>query len=379
MSRKFMLVAGAAAIAVSGSVMSAPAKKASASPPPVATYWMDVSTQAGLGAGMMGGGGGKPSLGDIMGMFSGRSAASYTHGLSLRLASRTPAPASPQADHLIPQGLQMGPSLPLIAPPPATPGKPDEYRPGPMDKPQGRMLVYWGCGDHVGAGQPLVIDFAQMMSGKVPENLRRMGAMMGRMHGSRSGPLSAPGFGEWPNARDTRAVPPTGSLIGAHRVLANYAPAIDFTLGPGQDFMGPLNLMDGGPAPSGADLLRWNPVGTATGYALAMFGAGGNGDMIMWSSARTSAFANLDYLSPAEAAREIAAGNVLVPNVTQCLLPAEVARAVPAGMVMGIGYGPEAHFADSPKAPKWTVTVRYKSGGSLMRGMSGMMGGGSGD
>jgi len=217
------------------------------------------------------------------------------------------------------------------------------------------------------------------MSGKVPENLRRMGAMMGRMHGSRSGPLSAPGFGEWPNARDTRAVPPTGSLIGAHRVLANYAPAIDFTLGPGQDFMGPLNLMDGGPAPSGADLLRWNPVGTATGYALAMFGAGGNGDMIMWSSARTSAFANLDYLSPAEAAREIAAGNVIAPNVTQCLLPAEVARAVPAGMVMGIGYGPEAHFADSPKAPKWTVTVRYKSGGSLMRGMSGMMGGGSGD
>jgi len=45
-------------------------------------------------------------------------------------------------------------------------------------------------------------------------------------------------------------------------------------------------------------------------------------------------------------------------------------------MVMGIGYGPEAYFAEKPKAPKWTARVRYKTTASVMHGMAGMMGGG---
>ena len=54
----------------------------------------------------------------------------------------------------------------------------------------------------------------------------------------------------------------------------------------------------------------------------------------------------------------------------------EVAQAIPMGMVMSVAYGPEVHFAEAPKDPKWAVTVRYKSTGSLMRGMAAMMGGG---
>jgi len=221
----------------------------------------------------------------------------------------------------------------------------------------------------------MVFDFAQMASGKVPADIQKMAAMAGRMHSTtRSGPSSAPGFGEWPNSRDSRAVPASGSLLGAHRVKATYAPEMDFTLGAGMDFMPPLGLMDAGPAPSGADQLRWNLAPTATGYALAMFGAAENGDVVMWSSSKSAAFANLDYLSPADVAREIKAGNVLAPNVSQCLLPAEVAQAVPAGMVMGIGYGPEGYYSDLPKAPTWTAKVRFKTNGSVMRGMGAMMG-----
>ena len=44
-------------------------------------------------------------------------------------------------------------------------------------------------------------------------------------------------------------------------------------------------------------------------------------------------------------------------------------------MVTMIGYGPEANFAEAPKAPKWVTKVRYKTTASLMRGMGGMMGG----
>ena len=81
--------------------------------------------------------------------------------------------------------------------------------------------------------------------------------------------------------------------------------------------------------------------------------------------------ATMDYLAPAEVKRLIAAGAVLAPSTSQCLLPAEVAAASPAGMVMMIGYGPEADFTDNPKAPKWTTKVRFKTTASLMRGMGG--------
>ena len=343
-------------------VAAAPAKEASP-PPPIANYWMDVTTTSGMGAGMMGAGA-RPSMSQIMGMMSGQS--SVGHTLDLRLASRDKA-AAPQADHLIPPGLQMGPSLPLIAreEPPHTPGMPANFQ-----RPQGRMLVYWGCGEHVSAGQPTVIDFAKIAAGQMPPGLAAMAHVV-------PGPTGAPGFGRWPNDKDNRAVPAAGSLIGAHKVEANYAPPIAFSLGAGQDFMPALGLTEAGALPSGASRLTWQAVPSATGYALMMFGAAGNGDAIMWSSASKASMPALDYLAPAEVRRLIGAGAVLPPATTQCLLPAEVAAASPAGMVTMIGYGPEAGFAESPKAPKWTARVRYKTTASVMRGMGGMMNGGA--
>src|SRR4051812_12367113 len=82
-------------------------------PPPGAHYWMDVTTTSGFGAGMAGGGG-RPSMGQIMGMMSGGS--SVGHMLDLRLASRQKPAGAGEADHWIPAGLQMGASLPLVAP-----------------------------------------------------------------------------------------------------------------------------------------------------------------------------------------------------------------------------------------------------------------------
>ena len=106
-----------------------------------------------------------------------------------------------------------------------------------------------------------------------------------------------------------------------------------------------------------------------------MFVSAVNGDVIVWtSSSKAASAANLDYLPPAEVKRLVTAGAVLPPGTDQCLLPAEVATASPSGMIMMIGYGPEVHFAEAPKAPKWTTRLRYKTTASLMRGM-GAMGG----
>jgi hypothetical protein len=353
--------------AVSGAGMAVIAAAGWSAPPttpPIATYWMDVTTQSGMGMSP----GSQPDMGQMMAMMSGQ-APSFTHMLRLRLASKTPAPAAPQAEHLIPPALQMGASLPLV-----TPGK----SPGEVSgTAKGKLTVYWGCGDHVAAGQPMVLDLATLASGKVPESIKRWGSTMGRSPHSYGGPTDAPGFGEWPNPRDGRMVPAAGSLVGAHKIQGNYSPTIDFSLSQGQDFMGPMTLASGGNTPAGGAVVRWNNVPQATGYALAMFGANDAGETIMWSSVKTAGFANLDYLSPGDAAKAITAGDALAPSTTQCTIPAEVVEAIPMGMVMSVAYGPEVHFAEAPKNPKWAVTVRYKSSGSLMHGMEAMMGEGA--
>jgi hypothetical protein len=343
---------------------AAPAKD----PPPVASYWMDVSTTSGFGAGMMGGGG-RPDMGQIMQMMSG-GGSSVGHTIDLRLASKQKPAGAAQADHLIPAGLQMGPSLPLVTPvreeaPRERPDLPTQFQ-----QPKGRMLIYWGCGEHVSAGQPTVIDFSKMAAGKVPPGMAGLASMAKIV----TGPHSAPGFGRWPNDRDSRAVPAAGSLLGVHKVQGNYSPAIDFSLGTGQDFMPALGLREAGALPSGASRLMWQPASMATGYALAMFGSNQNGDVVMWSSAKSASMPAMDYVAPSEVKRLVAAGAVLPPSANECVLPAEVAAASPTGMVTMIGYGPEANFAEAPKAPKWVTKVRYKTTASVMRGMGGMMG-----
>ena len=361
----YVLAAGACAAAFCATVYAATPAKA---PPPIANYWMDVATASGFGAGMAGGGE-RPDMNQIMQMMSG-GGGSVGHTVDLRLASKTKAPAAPQADHWIPATLQMGPSLPLVTPvretAPATPGLPANFQ-----RPKGRMLIYWGCGEHVSAGQPTVIDFSKLAPGQIPPGMKAMTATANVV----SGPQSAPGFGHWPNDRDSRAVPAAGSLLGAHKIAGNYSPDIAFSLAAGQDFMPGLGLAEAGALPSGASRLRWQPAAQATGYALAMFGSNGGGDMIMWSSAKSATMPAMDYLTPSEVKRLIGTGAVLPPSTNECLLPAEVSAAVPMGMVTMIGYGPEVNFAEAPKAPKWTAKVRYKSTASVMRGMSSMMGG----
>jgi hypothetical protein len=350
MKRLSIMAAGVSVAAFGATVYAAAPAKAPPPPPPIANYWMDAATVGGFG-GMMGSGS-RPSMAQMMGMMSGKSPA-YSHTLELRLASRTKAPAAPEANHLIPPGLQMGPTLPLITP--ATPHASTQTY--PYRQPKGRMVIYWGCGEHVAPGQPTVIDFAKAAAGQVPP-----GMAVAQV------PHSAPGYGEWPNTKDRRPVPVNGSLVGAHKVEGNYSPPIGFTLG--QDFMPALNLRETGALPSGAVQLGWTPAPSATGYALAMFGAGQNGDVLMWSSSKSAALATmLDYISPSEVKRLIGTGHVLSPATTQCTLPSEVAKASPAGMIMMIGYGPQAYFAEAPKAPKWTATVRFKSVSSMMLGM----------
>jgi len=199
-SASITAVAAVSAFAAAPAHKSAAHESSAAAPPPVATYWMDVSTMSGFGAGMMGGG--RPSLGQMMSMMNS-GGNSVAHMLSLRLSSRDRPAGDPQANHFIPAGMQMGASLPLVTPPPPKQysGTSSPSEPGSYEKPQGRILIYWGCGEHAGAGQPMVIDFSKMAEGQIPpglEALAKIGRAMGRMAAHEPTRDDSPGVGEWP-------------------------------------------------------------------------------------------------------------------------------------------------------------------------------------
>jgi hypothetical protein len=391
---------------------------------PVATYWVGASTTSGMGAGYAAApqaraapqqaprpkpkrSGFGAALGGIAGAVTGlpigggastgsddeeaaRVAAGYPQAgggavrmLELQLGSTQKPSGPPQADHFIPAGLAMGPSLPLLTPMQARPEPTEGMPPQAMgERPRGKMIIYWGCGEHAAAA-PIVIDFAVLGQGKAPA--------FPILAVNSPRPPSAGRFatyGEWPNERDSHVVPANASLVGDHAVRGDYSPEIRFQLGANQDFMAPLALATE-PTPAGGSRMSWNAVPNATGYfawfmGSADAGRGGDSTMVLWtSSAQAVAFGELmDYLPPSEVRRLIASKTVMPPSTTQCVVPTEVMKSGAAGLLSMIAYGDEADFADPPrpKDPKaaWNlksvVKVRYKSTTSTMLGAA--LGGG---
>lgn len=338
------------------------------------TYWMSAETTSGL----MAGGANPAARPSILGAMAGRAprADAFAHNLRLDLGSPRRPAGAPQADHFVPAGLDAGPSLPLVSPGPGAPApRPDRmpaYDPQAM---QGRILIYWGCGERARPGQPFEIDLSRLARGQMPP------AFADIPYRPMTPPSAATAatYGEWPNERARTNIPATASLVGAHSVRGNYSPEIDFSLAPGQDFLPPIALTSNSRGPSGAVPLAWRPVAGATGYFIMAMGAREDRTMVMWSSSEVqfSQMGLMDYLPPAEAARLVQQRVLLPPAATQCIVPAEVAGAVQAASLMMNAFGPEANFshpAPPPRpprgwAPDWTVKLRTRSAYMGMLGM----------
>jgi hypothetical protein len=345
-----------------------------------ATYWMSADTVSGMGA-MMGGGGGASA---IMAAMRGRGRSSYAHNLMLQLGSSGRAAGEPAAEHLPPAGLQAGASLPLVTPRGAAAPQPTGPLPRNMERPKGRMLIYWGCGEHARPGQPVVVDFATLSAGKVPPafaaaNIRTMTPPNAGSHAT---------YGEWPNGRSQTRVPAGGSLVGEHVVKGNYSPEIRFALGAGQDFLAPVTLTSNTASPSGSVPLVWRPVPGARAWSASTMGASANGDMVMWSSSESQSLVmGIDYLASSEIARLIQQKVLLPAAADRCTIPVEVARAAPQSMLSLLALGGEADFAQPKPAgspaswrPQWNVKLRTKSTYMGLLGMDmGDMMGGAGD
>lgn len=320
--------------------------------PPIAVYWMSVETAAGMSM---------PGMGAMMG---GQGASGRR--LLLQLGSQQSA-SDPRAAHEIPPGMAMGPQLPLASPRRETAGRHEHDAAGDHERPKGRLLVYWGCGDAVRSGQPVVIDFAKLAAGAMPPGFaaRRIAQATGPAPGrSRS-------YGEWPNAEDAKAVPDSASLRGGHMVKGNYSPEIRFALE--RDFMDRVALSASG------NRVSWNAVGGATGYFATVMGARNEDEVVFWSSSEQQEWMGsglADYIAPAEVARLVRERVVLGPQVAECTIPGEVVQKVGTGMLSFIAYGDEVNLAQPPRPqdpkvawePQWAVKVRFKSTASLLVG-----------
>lgn len=372
-----------AAVAASTTALAEPAGPKATGP--VAVYWMSAQTTSGFG--MPGMGGGRPSAGAMMRMMMGGGMGQGPqHLLTLQLGSSRRPQGEPQAEHLPPQGLGVGESLPLVTPvsQPAPEAEPERPAiPQEFQRPRGRMLIFWGCGEHARPGQPLVIDFSQitpeaMRAGQIPPAMAALGRSfnVSRMQPPSSGRNTT--YGEWPNGRTQVSVPGDGSLAGAHVVRGDYTPDIRFNLAPNQDFLAPLQMTANARTPTGASELGWNAVPNAQGYLATAIGGGQSETAVLWTSSevQASAFSLPDYIGPPDIARLVASRALMAPQTTHCTVPKEVVDAAPQAFFQLVAYGPEANFVYPPRPadPKavwnrqWEVKVRYRSSTSGLLG-----------
>jgi hypothetical protein len=371
MKKAVMMLAGAGVIALAGGALAQGGAGSG-----TAVYWMTADTTSGMAA-MMGGGrpSGRAMMGAMFGRGGGMDMNGYAKTLHLQLGG-TVRPADPSAEHDPPAGLGAGPSLPLVTPREVqTTEAPSNGMPSNMERPRGRILIYWGCGEHARPGQPVVIDFSTIQAGQIPP------AFAAAMNVAREQPPSQgrfPTYGEWPNQKSQARVPQTGSLVGDHVIRGNYSPEIRFTLAQNQDFLAPVTLVSNSAAPSGAVPVMWQPVPGARAWFASAMGGGQSGDMVMWTSSETQAMPMMDYMPDGEIARLIQQ-HVLMPAPTdRCTVPAEVARAGQGMMYMLTAFGGEANFSHPlrparPPAgwhPDWLVKLRIKSNYMGLLGMN---------
>ncbi len=324
--------------------------------PPIALYWMSAETAAGMSMP------GMPAM--AAGMMGPRGQSG--RNLVLQLGSQRAPGGEPQAEHDIPPGMNMGPMLPLVTPKREPAPRPERAMPGGTEKPRGRMLVYWGCGADVRAGQPVVIDFAGLAEGRTPPN------MVSHRVSQPSGPAFGRNrtYGDWPNPEQPKAVPADASLRGDHLVKGNYSPEIRFALD--KDFLERVELAANG------GTVRWNAVPNATGYFATLYGAQNENEIVFWSSSEVQEMGSalMDYLPPAEVARLIREKVVMEPRTVECAVPGEVVRRAGTPIFSFIAYGEEANFAQPPRPqdpkvawePRWVTKVRFKSTASLLLG-----------
>jgi hypothetical protein len=250
-ARLTFVAACAAALAAAAPALSQTAASRQVIKPPQAQAWIDIATYSGMGMPMGGpaGAGANPmaALGSLFGGGRGGGDAKVNFLMTqaggagryvdVTLSTRR-NPQLAEATQEVPPAF-MSPALQLLAPrdapmPPAQEADDDLVPEREPQRPEGKLYLYWGCGDTVRPGQPRVVDFATAS----PQQLAQ--AFQSRRATQRGAHVAA-GRPHWPNATDGRAVPEGASLAGTHQFSGSGVPdGFRFNLPAAQDLMPPM-------------------------------------------------------------------------------------------------------------------------------------------
>lgn len=314
-------------------------------------YEMDLRTYAGMGAG------------GAMGMFGalfGSKGSNVSKFMDLRLNNPADIPDGYSADHTVPDGMKIGPTLPLKGERRTT-GKGGSSESSSSDA-EGRILIYWGCSETVQKGQPLVIDLKAIGKNVSPEVMAMVRQAQARKGGGKpavEGESLPPRTVWWPYAdAGFKGIPVESSAVGEHVVKASFMPQdIRYALGSDMDFLEPLNLKAGGDIKAAVPL-NWDGLSRVKGYNLNAVGAAEK-EVVIWMAARNK--------SP-----------MLPPSQTSCTIPAGIFEKVQMAMVVEEGVGPQQGFAYPPQKPGekkpliWTAKVRVSTSDTALLGMQQM-------
>ena len=168
-------------------------------------------------AGLFGGGGtggAKNTFGNT------QSAAMATSGgrwVDVTLFSRN-NPALAEAQQSVPGSFMSSP-LKLQAPKDGrkAPDNDDAVIEPDAERPRGKLLLYWGCGSTVRAGQPKVLDMASASTAD-------MAKFFVSRRATQRGTHSAAGRPVWPSPTDARMLPATATLAGEHAFSGSGVP-----------------------------------------------------------------------------------------------------------------------------------------------------------
>jgi len=355
--------------------------------PPQAQAWIDLATFSGMGMpGGMGAGGANPmaALGGLFGgggrkdetnRFGQTASMAAGRWMDVTLYSRA-NPKLTEAQQSVPPGFMAGPALRLQSPlelrgAPPEPGDERVVEPE-QERPKGKMLLYWGCGDTMRPGQPRVIDFASATPAELAKFFQSRRATQRGTHATSGRPL-------WPSRDDTRMIPAAASLVGEHAYSAAGLPeGFRFQIPAAQDLM-PAIALKQQQEQDGATQLSWQALPTARAYFISAMGARDNQEMVIWTSSEQPdmGFGLQDYQTNAAVDRWLKEQVLLAPQTTHCSVPKGVFGGGQGAMLRMIAYGSELNLAHPPRPsdvkvpwePQWALKLRLKSVASAMLGM----------
>lgn len=368
---------------LTAAIAAAFALPASSAPPagPKTQVWIDIATHSMAGM---------PDLG-ILGGFAGRMMGGdkgpqgypqsrdipATTGKLLDIAMFNSLKPGAEAQQLVPSGLGVGKSLPLLAPVP----QPNQSSRGTDQPVEMEVTVrqYWGCGATVRPGQPKVLKM-KVANGQVQSS----GALAPGLFVPERDIDAVPPNVVWPNKKNTKRVSDRSSLVGQHQIVGGGVPeSLKFELGRNADFMPKIALTSKGSL-ADAIIVDWQPVDRSRAYFLSATAMQDPHNFVTWSSSEVAGAGSelLNYLTGGYVDRWLKQKVLLPAAMTSCTLPKGIFNATGNGQAAMaalnmIAYGPETNIAWPPKPadpkapwnPEWNVRVRSKSTSTAMLGV----------